>query len=897
MGWTPATGRAGRRTGATFAALLTLVTISAALPAAATAGSNPIVLENQQPGTSAWNMNHLSGTIATDAGGQIKGYASAVSVNKGQSITFYVSVAPAQTYTIDVYRIGWYQGLGGRLMQHIGPLNGTTQPTCPTDSTTGEIACNWAPAYTLATQTTWTSGVYEAILTNAAKYHNAIIFVVRDDSRTAALLYQQPVNTYQAYNDYPDNGKTGKSLYEFNSYGAKTVTGTTRAAKVSFDRPYQDAGYGDFEEWEINFVRWMEKNGYDVTYSTDVDTDTNPAGLLNYRGFLSVGHNEYWSQNMYNAAVNALAGGVNLGFFGANAIYWQVRYEPSASGVADRVLVCYKDASIDPTTDPSTTTVQWGNPILNRPEQSLIGVMYENQTQSFETYIPYVVTNASDWIYAGTGFKDGDSVPGLVGYEVDQQSSNYPFPNAVPGTYLAVSNSPFTNIESEPDQANSSIYEAPSGAWVFGAGTIGWSLGLDNFVEHSAVDPRIQQTTANILNRFSQSLSPTVVTTPASPITQTTATLNATVNPNGAEVTKCELEYGTTNGYGSVASCSALPGSGSVPVPVSAAITGLTANTTYHFRISSTNAGGTSKGSDETFKTLPNPPTVVTTPASPITQTTATLNATVNPNGAEVTKCELEYGTTNGYGSVASCSALPGSGSVPVPVSAAITGLTANTTYHFRISSTNAGGTSKGSDETFKTLPNPPTVVTTPASPITQTTATLNATVNPNGAEVTKCELEYGTTNGYGSVASCSALPGSGSVPVPVSAAITGLTANTTYHFRISSTNAGGTSKGSDETFKTLPNPPTVVTTPASPITQTTATLNATVNPNGAEVTKCELEYGTTNGYGSVASCAALPGTGIGPGPRVRGYHRPHREHHLPLQDLIDERGRHEQRL
>src|SRR5438552_4028704 len=111
MGWTPATGRAGHRSGAAFAALLTLVTISAALPATAAAGSNPIVLENQQPGTSAWNMNQLSGTIATDAGGQIKGYASAVSVNKGQSITFYASVAPAQTYTIDVYRIGWYQGL------------------------------------------------------------------------------------------------------------------------------------------------------------------------------------------------------------------------------------------------------------------------------------------------------------------------------------------------------------------------------------------------------------------------------------------------------------------------------------------------------------------------------------------------------------------------------------------------------------------------------------------------------------------------------------------------------------------------------------------------------------------------------------------------------------------
>ena len=124
-------------------------------------------------------------------------------------------------------------------------------------------------------------------------------------------------------------------------------------------------------------------------------------------------------------------------------------------------------------------------------------------------------------------------------------------------------------------------------------------------------------------------------------------------------------------------------------------------------------------------------------------------------------------------------------------MSAAVTGLTANTTYHFRISATNAGGTSKGSDLTLKTLPNAPTVETTAASALTQTTATLNATVNPNGGEVSECKFEYGTTEAYGSTASCASLPGSGTSPVAVSAAVTGLTANTTYHFRISATNAG----------------------------------------------------------------------------------------------------------
>src|SRR6266705_2862309 len=440
-------------------------------PAPAAAQSNPIVIENQQPGTSQWQWQ--IGTRGTDAVGQIKGYASATSVNKGENITFYVTVNPAQTYTIDVYRMGWYQGLGGRLMQHVGPLNGVQQPTCPTDATTGMIECHWAPAYTLATQTSWTSGIYLALLTNAQMYQNYIVFVVRDDSRLAPLLYQQPVTTYQAYNNYPNDNATGKSLYAFNSYGATTVTGSRNAAKVSFDRPYLGDGTGadfsqSFRSLEIYFVRWMEKSGYDVTYSTDVDTHTNGGRLLNYRGFLSVGHDEYWSKAMYDAAVAARDAGVNLAFFGADAVAWQVRFESSSSGVPNRVLVCYRDATIDPIPDPSLKTVMLRVPPLNRAEQSLVGVQFTTQVAfNNGAYVPYVVTNSGSWVYAGTGFRDGDSVTALVGYEADRLFSQYPQPNAVSGTYTLLSNSP---IGGTSDHANSSVYQAPSGAWVFGAG-------------------------------------------------------------------------------------------------------------------------------------------------------------------------------------------------------------------------------------------------------------------------------------------------------------------------------------------------------------------------------------------------------------------------------------------
>ena len=197
-----------------------------------------------------------------------------------------------QTYTIDFYRFGWYGGAGRSAALHVGPLSGFQQAACPTDATTGMIACNWTPSYTLTVPSDWTSGVYSAMLTNDQGYQNYVMFVVKD-GRPAPFLYQQSVTTDQAYNDYPNDGRTGKSLYGFNSYGANTVSGTTAAVKVSFDRPQSDSGLGQFYKWELNFIRWLERSGYDVTYSTDIDTHVNGAELLNHKAFLSVGHDEY----------------------------------------------------------------------------------------------------------------------------------------------------------------------------------------------------------------------------------------------------------------------------------------------------------------------------------------------------------------------------------------------------------------------------------------------------------------------------------------------------------------------------------------------------------------------------------------------------------------------------
>lgn len=460
--------------------------------------TNPVVLENQKPGSSGWMIGDLEGRPYTsDAVGAIKGYASAVSVNKGENIAFYVRVSQAQPIQIDVYRIGWYGGLGGRLMHQSGSLSGVVQAACPMDSVTGMTSCNWTPTYTMATQTTWTSGVYLAVI-HTSQFYNYIPFVVRDDSRVADFLYQQPVTTYNAYNSWG-----GKSLYEHNSSGANTIAGTVRAVKVSFDRPYADEGSG-LLVWlaEINFVRWAEKQGYDISYSTDVDTHTNGTRLLNYRGFLSLPHDEYWSKEMYDAAVTARDAGVNQAYLGANSVFWQIRFEASGSGVPNRVVVCYKDASIDPNSTQALKTVQFRDALLNRPEQTLVGVMFTNGPNS--GWAPWVAQNTSHWAYAGTGFQDGNSVAGIVGYEADRDILSFPPPTAVSGTYVLLSSSPYTG-SSGADIQNTTIYQAPSGAWVFASGTMAWGWALDDWYPEGGngkQDARIQKMMVNILNKF-----------------------------------------------------------------------------------------------------------------------------------------------------------------------------------------------------------------------------------------------------------------------------------------------------------------------------------------------------------------------------------------------------------
>ena len=496
-------------------------------PVASSPHSNPIMTENQLQGTTDWRLT----LPATNR--EIEGYASATSINHGGSISFYVSTT-ASAYTIEVFRMGWYGGAGGRRV--LGPIHarGIRQSIPTPDSTTGFLECAWINPYTLLTGNDWTSGIYLAKLTESASSKQSyIIFVVRNDEASSHFIYELPVTTYQAYNFWG-----GKSLYGYGS-GSQLLWGTSDgkpAYKVSFNRPYVAStnpaaafgvGAGEFlanvlpvkeyypvssAGWDYNLVRWLEKEGYDVTYVTNIDVHRSSSLLSRARTYISSGHNEYWSWEM-RANVTAFrdAGG-NLVFFGANTIYWQIRLEKSPiTGADNRVIVAYKDsASEDPlytdgiSSNDHLITARWRSAIVNRPEDSLIGVGY---VLEYVKDADLVVSNAAHWVFEHTGLTNGSRLTGLLGYEVDGPLGHQPVSTEIlctsPVTEFSIHSH---NPTIESAISHMAIYTWPSGAQVFSTGTMQWSWGLDDYnvpeLRTSRLNMSAIQLTKNVLSRL-----------------------------------------------------------------------------------------------------------------------------------------------------------------------------------------------------------------------------------------------------------------------------------------------------------------------------------------------------------------------------------------------------------
>jgi hypothetical protein len=270
----------------------------------------------------------------------------------------------------------------------------------------------------------------------------------------------------------------------------------SRSRAVSFDRPYQFPGDGQFFRFEYPMLYWLESQGMWAAYTTDVDLHEGWSTLSARSVFLSVGHDEYYSTPMRRALELSLSTGTSLAFFGGNDMYRHIRFEDSPLG-PDRVEVNYKEAASDPMlrTDRREVTTQWREWPLNEPEQALLGAQYEcNPVRA-----PWVATGNPAWLFRGTGLAPGDEVPDLVGYEYDRVMPGYPQPPNV----VLVANSPVRC--GGRTVSNSTFYVSPSGGSVFDAGTLWFTcaLGPGGCVNaqdpHMKPDVRMQRLVRNLI--------------------------------------------------------------------------------------------------------------------------------------------------------------------------------------------------------------------------------------------------------------------------------------------------------------------------------------------------------------------------------------------------------------
>ncbi|MFU8872344.1 N,N-dimethylformamidase beta subunit family domain-containing protein [Micromonospora sp. SL4-19] len=461
----------------------------------------PVPAENLTPGKPWWSPDETWN--ADDLQRQIQGYASATSVAPGESVDFHVAVNLAGRFQITIHRLGWYGGVGARTMLTSPKLDGMPQPVPPADPRTGAIACRWPVSWTLRVPNDWASGLYQAVFTSAAGWRSCTPFVVRDDRRAAALCVVLPVTTWQAYNQWPQDRRTGKSLY--NGYATTGMRDTSlRAREVSFDRPYSRSGQPSHFSRDYDAIQWLERNNYDVSYATDFDLHSGRLDPSRHRGLVFCGHDEYWSREMRRAAETALAGGTSLAFFGANSVYWRIRVRPSDDGRPERVVACAKTAE-DPDDDGAGPTVTWRR--AGAPEQAMIGVQYNGIVQ---TPKPLVVQSADHWVWAGTKVADGDRIPGVVAGEADGLNRGVARHTGIAGTVLSAS--PYLAKQGGTRVQNSHVYETPQGAVVFATGTLGWTMAL-NRRRHR--DERIERATSNVLDRMIRGRTPSAGPTQA----------------------------------------------------------------------------------------------------------------------------------------------------------------------------------------------------------------------------------------------------------------------------------------------------------------------------------------------------------------------------------------------
>jgi hypothetical protein len=539
--------------------LLSLLSLAIARPAAAAGPCGPpvtsvIACENTQPGDppSDWQVNGIGDST-------IQGFATSMSANVGETENFKIST-PAKAYHIDILRVGYYQGNGARkVVPGLLPTATLpqTQPACKNDTApTGLIDCgNWAVSASWTVPTTAVSGLYLAhLVRNDTGGSSNIPFVVRNDASHSDILYQTSDETWQAYNSYG-----GNSLYQCSvNCPLGSPAAYKGASKVSYNRPWHtpldDQGHDWWNYAEYQMIRFLEQNGYDLSYTSGLDVATRGSLLLNHKIFLSSGHDEYWSGDQRANVEAARNAGVNLAFFSGNEVFWKTRWEPSIDGsnTAGRTLVAYKETHYDAPTDPQdppTWTGTWMDPRFSppadggKPQNALTGQLFVVNSGTTDITVPAQYSKLRFWrntqvasLASGQSTTLGSGL-GTLGYEWDVDADN----GSRPAGLMDMSSTTNATAQVFTDYGSSlanqstthhlTLYRAASGALVFGAGTVQWAWGLDNGGTSSNTDSAMQQATVNVF--ADMGVQPATLIsglTPATPSTDSTAptsTINA----------------------------------------------------------------------------------------------------------------------------------------------------------------------------------------------------------------------------------------------------------------------------------------------------------------------------------------------------------------------------------
>ena len=508
---------------------------------------NPIVTENALPGNpfAEWGVPNFRDN-------RITGFATKMSLNAGETVRFKVNVQNGATYTMKIYRLGYYNGNGARLKHNFGTLQGAAQPAGLSDPVTGILDCsNWSVSASWNIPSNAVSGLYIAKMERTGGGSNHIVFIVRNDNSHSDLYLQFPDATWQAYNGYGGN----------SAYDGTTSYPGGHAVKVSYNRPffiYNSAFNTDGRgaDWYMNneypMIRFLERNGYDVTYTSSNDVANNGQRLLNHKVFIAIGHDEYWSKEQRNNVEAARNAGVHLAFFTGNEVYWKTRWETSVDG-EHRTLVCYKEGVLGDGTqgerscggkcDGSTSewTGLWrtgGNYDAGKPENSLVGQISWVEYPT-EIGVPAFYKKLRFWRNTSiASLSDGQTVflgNQTLGYEWDYEQYEGSYP---PGR-ITMSSRTINSLTHKL-----SLYRHSSGALVFGAGTVQWSWGLDgnHWGGNASVSPEMQQATINLfadMNVQPATLMPGMVSVTAStdaiaPTATITSPANDATFPSGA---------------------------------------------------------------------------------------------------------------------------------------------------------------------------------------------------------------------------------------------------------------------------------------------------------------------------------------------------------------------------